>query len=1325
LDAILEQREDDIQFVLPGYSVFLDDASDVDRIETASDLVFANFFATLGERLSDPSKKFGQAGISLVAREANALTAVQEGRFELSGLWPAIRVTLIDGTTRWSFGERPPKDAFSENRFLLDLTSPCFGDHTTLLAGLLWDDKAKQAVQLNVATVARPGWARPPMTPVSWPLSRWYLAFATVLILMVGYFLRGPERARVRQTRSWEHPLAVLVAAATGPFASIAALGAIQPLLPPPFDPFITGIRDPILALGGVLLLPALGFGAVGLKVLDFGPLKRLRVDLWAHHALIPGVPVGTAMAGVWLLDRTFGYGLFLQDLDSALWILLPIAALIAVSPAAFLVETFGSGGGTGNRKERAFSIGGLVLLAALPILVVKGLALGFAVTAALALPGFLVLMPTVGSRRSKDREQAEASEEVEFLDDKKWIKGLTGRDPRILAARINPKDNDRGSSRVHVIRGPQGCGKTRLVDEAVRLIEKGDGGAPVRVLSCHARDVGNDEMATTKALLQPIGKKAVQTAIKSQERLAALQSSAGGDVSAILRLVPTIGPVLGMLEAMEPEDIEESEDKGPGEVRRALLNLLGAEVRRGTNYGPYGGLLVVAEGDDSDQLDLASRQFLTELVLEWPRLFSDLPPLSLVIVGAGPSDDRECWTTEMQFGESSDNLVAVDPLSKPEEVELLCEFYGFPDPEPAAMTKLIEVSKGSLEHILEWLVFLHGHDEDEQTPRLTSDLLNRRSLPPGLRSRIAREWRDLGLNEIDSWMVECAARLGTRFQLDDLAELLRQPPLQVAHRLARFERDDDDIEEKTELFRDLTDEDGGFVFTQPSIQRYLGEPRRDAVQQQTREFERRISGVLWKRLVEREEFAPNGELPTTNEAARHRDAIFRLRQSLEVSCGGSGSARGVLPTRLPWIRACAGLAALGSHSFDTARELMLEALGVERTVNDEKQEIAALSGKRPLEGRSQRDVLFRELVRILLALDDEDFCCRLVELWRSELDQGEASTEQQVGCLLNGSLARGRAGDYGTAQIWAQDALKIARPESLNHLEALFLSSWSRNPRDQEQRGLARQEATSVIDALKLLTGDAGTAEPELPPGDLRRARKLLGKAYNVRAGFQPEFDDRREDYSASISIKEEINDLDGLAYSYGGMGMLYYYKRDCAVSDLEHAKIWFEKDLEIVEETGDLGACTSLRSQLADILWRLGDAESGARYYKQSVDLAVRTGNVVNLAFACIGWATHLFRTGVPKRALERLEQALGDGGFKNWNGQKDRGWRYTDGKWSNGSSASFSGAGPWILLWGALQDRWERESQEGAPWDEPSWPAEFSDEVGRLRDQMAAGG
>jgi len=47
LDAILEQREDDIQFVLPGYSIFLDDSPDVDRVEAAADLGIGNYFETV------------------------------------------------------------------------------------------------------------------------------------------------------------------------------------------------------------------------------------------------------------------------------------------------------------------------------------------------------------------------------------------------------------------------------------------------------------------------------------------------------------------------------------------------------------------------------------------------------------------------------------------------------------------------------------------------------------------------------------------------------------------------------------------------------------------------------------------------------------------------------------------------------------------------------------------------------------------------------------------------------------------------------------------------------------------------------------------------------------------------------------------------------------------------------------------------------------------------------------------------------------------------------------------------------------------------------
>jgi tetratricopeptide (TPR) repeat protein len=372
-----------------------------------------------------------------------------------------------------------------------------------------------------------------------------------------------------------------------------------------------------------------------------------------------------------------------------------------------------------------------------------------------------------------------------------------------------------------------------------------------------------------------------------------------------------------------------------------------------------------------------------------------------------------------------------------------------------------------------------------------------------------------------------------------------------------------------------------------------------------------------------------------------------------------------------------------------------------------------------------QRDVLFAHLIEILLLLGELDPAGSVALEWRRQIEAKGSDAAQILPCLLNGALALGRGGNYPLSHAWAQEARSSAPKDSIDFYESLRLSAWSRPRRDPEQQALAVEEAGTVIEALEaLLKKEAGAAT--LSFEEHWRARKLLGMTFNVRAQCQADFDDSRADYERSIAIKEDMSDKDGLGYCYGGLANLYYYqKAPNSIEALKEARAWFEKDLAVVEDTGDLANSTKVRSSLGDILWRLGEEKRAEQYYAESLELAQRSGNHANVTFACYGWAGHLFRTGRHQEALKKLECAVGIAGFKGWNSTPERGWKHDGNGWSRTSGGDLP-LYPWSLVWASLEDSWRGKNVEGATWPEqPTWPKELLDEVRNLRKQMSVGG
>lgn len=204
--------------------------------------------------------------------------------------------------------------------------------------------------------------------------------------------------------------------------------------------------------------------------------------------------------------------------------------------------------------------------------------------------------------------------------------------------------------------------------------------------------------------------------------------------------------------------------------------------------------------------------------------------------------------------------------------------------------------------------------------------------------------------------------------------------------------------------------------------------------------------------------------------------------------------------------------------------------------------------------------------------------------------------------------------------------ALKVARIEGL-HFIGLSLS-----PRDEAAERLAYLErARDETEALELELEQLISAErlddPQRAQAELEalkgRVYNSLGEQLSQRVTY--DFMLARQWFHRSIDIKKSLKpeDKPGLARAYGGLGRLHLFFSESqegsgALDSVERARSYFEEDLALCQDYGDVAGECQMRSHLGDCALRQGHPLEAISHYEDSVRLAATP---MNKAFALLG--------------------------------------------------------------------------------------------------------
>ena len=749
------------------------------------------------------------------------------------------------------------------------------------------------------------------------------------------------------------------------------------------------------------------------------------------------------------------------------------------------------------------------------------------------------------------------------------------------------------GGLRVLVLRGPKGIGKSRFVEQLVKELQKGQAWQ-VGQGRCEEPPEREDGASVTAEPYQLVSDALQDLAgigrlSTRQARWEQAEQAAEG-VGKILETLPGFGMLVGSKTT-------------PGMTRDMLVNETVIGLDQCLKQGPV--LLVL---DDAQWADDSSRELLAKVLsnLRSDRDRRKEQKLGIVLTTRGEGTER--LNDDVVQTEGDLKLYGFRLLAVPRDTDLVEAYKNIGDedvlsvelgplgpdqvkrflvnvkldlaacPEFVSST-VCEYTKGNPFEILSFIYNLVGEgilEKDQDgwlQPTASAGPLNEELLlskvPQDIvdrqRARLER------LQEDDLLALECATLCGRVFAISDVAEGLSLQRLEVIRRLHR-------IEEQAGIVVDGDRDDDHFEFDSEVTREALRQIMNKKHGEHCRELVKEIHSRVAARLIQQgSQVSPGrvahhcsmaGErlvdksLHYSMEAARHavemcawRESLVHVKRAreayttLERTCASTSEQSLAVGAKLSYLEACA-LRGRGDKGDLEKAHPMFKKL---------------VSG----EGQPSYDVL-------LAYLD----CAYYIKGHNQEI------LEKTNHWLSDSSW--GRPLDRALADFFRVLASVLPAPIKDEKLRKVWTAVEAVSGGEDDRR------KEMLLARVIQVTGDtkAGLKPKQRAPEEAWRAEVEAWRA-EVMALFDQ-----------SLELKEKYKDRHGEAINYGSRGNfhLFFLEEDYAA-----ARDWFNKDVKLAKDMGDVGALSGLINRIGLSYWKEADAEEDATRQEQLRILAL----------------------------------------------------------------------------------------------------------------------
>ena len=656
--------------------------------------------------------------------------------------------------------------------------------------------------------------------------------------------------------------------------------------------------------------------------------------------------------------------------------------------------------------------------------------------------------------------------------------------------------------------------------------------------------------------------------------------------------------PVVSML--MPSGEDEGGAVSDRGELYERVVRELIKQTRRGQRR-------VVLMLDDVQWLDGASEELLLHLIKVFG--LGAEHSVSFLLCGRALSEDLAARAGARRMLEEVEVSVELDEAQRH---ALLTDAIGFDEGSARMLDGAVTDREGKSN--LGWLLTLVEAVARSGQVRLEEGVYHvtvrdgeELPIPDNFRKMVGQAHDELGRAERE--LLRVAACLGYSFRLEVLSRVVGRARLEVIASL-------EEVAERTGLIKDDLTADDVFKFV--STQRYLA-----------------LREHLQIRDAKPQDHLPQLLRDLHLKIARELEGLWEEHRAevVDVAAHYWAAGRRDLDAALRFCRRAAR-AARDVFAFESAGLQLERASACARLLSQIERDDQARR-------RAARAHAELELELRMLPFDEAHILGRR-DLRERQADEAEAMFARDVSdgrvdvplrLLIAMTRACYDARRFGAAQEMAEALVDLGDPERRSQGEDRRLSAEDMLIRDiawvegLHFVGLSLDPRGQAPERLRWL-GRARDAAQELDERDEDR-RALQARVYNSLAEqlSQPatyDFEEAREWFDRSIRIKQDLQpeDKPGLARAWGGLGRLHLFRARDDDADreelLEKARGYFEEDVRLCQDYGDVSGECQMHSHLGECALLLNRYNEALESYRRSLELSQ---DPVGSGFALMG--------------------------------------------------------------------------------------------------------
>jgi tetratricopeptide (TPR) repeat protein/predicted amidohydrolase len=243
-------------------------------------------------------------------------------------------------------------------------------------------------------------------------------------------------------------------------------------------------------------------------------------------------------------------------------------------------------------------------------------------------------------------------------------------------------------------------------------------------------------------------------------------------------------------------------------------------------------------------------------------------------------------------------------------------------------------------------------------------------------------------------------------------------------------------------------------------------------------------------------------------------------------------------------------------------------------------------------------------------------------------------SVEESLDCKLLESKLRISLGDFENARVLVEKVLQASREQddmvmAVGSLGLMAQIDWRSG---EYGKGLeAVEEGERILEGIEFELGDEKAREA------MKKKAFLLGNG-GIICWFKGDLERAREYAQRSLEIEELLDDLPGQADSLNNLGLIYWSK-----GDFEQAIGYYHRSLEIHEKIGDRARISTTLSNIGNVYSAKGELDAALESYQRSLAIKTEMGLKYDIWRPLINIGTVYRYKGQLDLALDHYRKSL----------------------------------------------------------------------------------